>query len=257
MCYWVGTKKVREEMEKRFKTGYRDEIAQLYYEAFIAKSNNDFKEHYVAIGKGKPQLTTLIKNDGKLQFQNMQWTLPYSYVDKKTNKTITRELLNSTCEKVFFQHKEIIFSQRCIIPIDGYFEYYHYNKETYPYYIHPTTSVLFYAGGIWDKKVNEQTGEITESFSIITTPPNALTAKIHNSPDSPNGSRMLLLVKHDDALNYLNEKLTTDELKKFFKPYDEKEMTAHTVLRFQRKENLPFFNTPKVQEYHEYPELVA
>ena len=61
MCYWVGTKKVREEMEKRFKAaGANDEIAQLFYKAFIEKPNNEFKEFYVAIGKGKPTLTTLI-----------------------------------------------------------------------------------------------------------------------------------------------------------------------------------------------------
>ena len=257
MCYWVGTKKVREEMGRRFNMGLQDEITQLYYEDFITNNNNDFKEYYVAMGKGKPIITALIKNYGKLQFQNMQWTLPYSYFDKKTNNIVKRELQNSTCERVFLQHKDIIYRQRCLIPIDGYFEYYHFRKETYPYYIHPTLTGFFYAGGIWDKKVNEQSGEITDSFSIITTPANSLTGKIHNKPDASNGPRMLLLINHDEALKYLDEKLNMNEIKNFFKPYDEKEMTAHTVLRFQRRENSEFLNTPKVQEYYEYPELAA
>ena len=67
---------------------------------------------------------------------------------------------------------------------------------------------------------------------------------------------MLLLIKEEEALNYLNENLNTEEIKKFFKPYDEKEMTAHTVLRFQRKENAQFLNSSKVQEYYEYPVLI-
>jgi putative SOS response-associated peptidase YedK len=257
MCYWVGTRKVREEIEKKFNAGSKDEIINLFHQTIVANKELEFKEHYVAIGKGKPTLTALVKDNGKLQFQNMQWTLPYSYFDKKTNKTVTRELQNSTCERVFFQHKEQIFKQRCIVPIDGYFEYYHFNKETYPYYLQPKSDGLFYAGGIWDKKVNEKSGEVIESFSIITTPPNTLTGKIHNNPDAPNGSRMLLLIKHEEALNYLNENLNIEDIKKFFNPYDANEMQAHTVLRFQRKENLEFFNTPKITEYCEYPELVA
>jgi putative SOS response-associated peptidase YedK len=257
MCYWVGTRKVREELERRFKEGPQDEIAQLYYETFIVKNSLEFKEYYVAIGKGKPTLTALIKDTGNLQFRNMQWTLPYSYFDAKTNTTITRELLNSTCERVFYQHKELVFSHRCLVPIDGYFEYYHLKSETYPYFIYPKTGGLFYAGGIWERQLNEQTGEVAESFSIITTPPNPLTAKIHNNPKAPNGSRMLLLINPEQALDYLNEKLPAPEIKKFFDPYPEKEMTAHPVVRFQRKEFAHYINTSKVQEPCEYKELVA
>lgn len=256
MCYWIGTKKVREAMEQRSKNQYPSEFNQQVNEALVAKKD-EFMEYYVAIGKGKPQITALVKENEKLKLQNMQWTLPYSYYDKKTSKVVTRELLNSTCERVFYQHKDIIFNHRCLIPIDGYFEYYHFKKETYPFFIQPKNGDFFYAGGIWNQKVNEQTGEISESFSIITTPPNPLVEKIHNNPDAPNGSRMLLLIKEDEALNYLNENLTTEEIKQFFEPYDEKEMTAHSVLRFQRKENSQFLNSSKVQEYFKYPELVA
>lgn len=256
MCYWVGTKKVRQEILKRLQQDPQDEIAQLYY-TYITAQNFPVQEHYVAIGKGKPILTALVKDKGKLQLQNMQWTLPYSYFDAKTNKTVTRELLNSTCERVFFQHKEQIFKQRCIIPIDGYFEYYHFKDETFPYYIQPKEGGIFYAGGIWDKKVNESTGEISESFSIITTPPNPMVEKIHNNPKAPNGSRMLLLIKPEMALNYLDENLNTADIKKFFVPFDANEMKAHTVLRFQRKENMQYFNSEKITEYCEYPELVA
>ncbi|MDP4210455.1 MAG: SOS response-associated peptidase family protein [Bacteroidota bacterium] len=257
MCYWVGTKKVRQEILRRFNEGPQDEIAQLFYEVFIANNQLEFKEHYVAIGKGKPTLTTLIKEEGNLQFRNMQWTLPYSYVDSKTGQTITRELQNSTCERVFFQHKDQIFSKRCLIPIDGYFEYYHFKGDTYPYYIYPRQGGIFYAGGIWEQNLNHDTGEVAETFSIITTPPNPLVAKIHNNPKAPNGPRMLLLIEPENALTYLNENLKTNDIKSLFLPYSEQNMQAHTVLRFQRKENLQFLNTPIVLEYCEYPELVA
>ena len=166
MCYWTSTKKVREQIESQIKSGKQDEFAQLFYEAFIANNSQDFKEQYVAIGKGKPTLTILANDNGNKKFKNVRWTLPYSYVDKN-GKTVTRELLNSTCERVFFQHKDIIFDKRCIVPINGYFEYYHLNGETYPHYIFPKEGI-FYAGGIWKEIVNEKTGEIISDESRFT-----------------------------------------------------------------------------------------
>lgn len=254
MCYWVGTKKVREEMKKRFESGPQDEIAQLFYESFIV-GNQEFKENYVNVGKGKPTLTTLIKDNGELEFQNAQWTLPYSYFDNKTQTSITRELINSTCERVFFQHKDIIYSKRCLVPIDGYFEFYHHGSETYPYYIYSSKS-LFYAGGIWNKEINNL-GESINTLSIITTPPNAMVAKIHNNPKAPNGSRMLLLIPENKTLDYLNEKLTKSEIEKFFQPYPQADMQAHPVMRFLKKENYQYLNSEKVLEEFNYPELVA
>lgn len=257
MCYWVGTKKVREAMAKKFNSEPQDEIAQLFYQTFVAKSDIEFKEYYVAIGKNKPILTTLTVENGIKQFRNMQWTLPYSYVDSKTGSFTTRELLNSMSEKLFTHHKELIMNHRCILPINGYFEYYHLKGEIYPYYIYPASNELFYAGGIFERKINEETGEVSESFSIITTPPNPLTEKIHNNPKAPNGSKMLLLIKPERVPDYLNEKLSITEMKKLFLPYDEKLMKAHPVMRFQRKEYIEYLNTPKVLEHCDYPELVA
>lgn len=255
MCYWVGTKKVRSVIEQRIKDGTFDELDQLFYDTFVKEKKLEFQEHYVAIGKGKPILSALTKDKGNLQFKNMQWTLPYSYTDK-TGKTITRELQNSTCERVFQQHKDIIFTKRCIVPIDGYFEYHHFNKATYPYYIYPADGGIFYAGGIWNTAVDQTTGEIQEQFSIITTNPNALTGRIHNNPDAPNGPRMLVLIQREKALEYLEDTKDIQKLSSFFIPFNENQMKAHTVVRFQKKEFLEHQTSPKVLEYCEYPELV-
>lgn len=256
MCYWVGTKKVREEMNKRFKSSPDDEIAQLFYETFIAGKPDSFNEHYVAIGKSKPQLTGLIKQNGKLLFQSFEWTLLLNYTDFKTGTHTTRELLNSTCEKIFVQHKDQVYTQRVLVPIDGYFEYFHQGKETYPYYIYPNKG-LFYVGGIWDRQKDEDTGELTNRLSMISTPPNPLTQKLHNNPKSPNGSRMLLLIPENKRLDFLNENLKKNELEKFFIPYPVDLMKAHPVMRFQRKENFQFLQSSKVTSPYSYPELVA
>lgn len=256
MCYWVGTKKVREEMERRFKEGPQDEIAQLFYKAFIENPSNEFKEHYVAIGKGKPQLSILTNESGNYKFKNVRWTLPFTYFDKRKGGNVTYELLNSMCEKVFRNHADIIYDKRCIVPINGYFEFYHFGGETYPHYIFPKKGI-FYAGGIWKPIVNEKTGEIIDTLSILTTPPNPMVRQIHNNPEAPNGSRMLLLLPQDKIFDYLNPKLKRDQIESLFNPFDMNEMKAYPVIKFLKKENYIYANTPKVMEKYDYPELVA
>ena len=259
MCYWVGTKKVREAMKKQFKENPEDEIAQLYYETFIAHENNPqitVQEHWVAIGKSEPKITCAVNENDQLQLKNLKWTLDWVYKDSKTGEIKKgRPLLNSTCEKVFWQHKDLIYSNRCIIPVDGYFEFYHFKGKTYPHFIYPADKGIFYLGGVWNSMVNTNTGEITDSFSIITTPPNEITRKLHNNPNAPNGSRMLLVIDKENAGEFLNTKLSTNEIKEFLKPCDPKKMLYHPTIPFLRKEYMDQANSEKVQEIFYYPEL--
>lgn len=261
MCYWVGTKKVREAMKKQFKENPEDEIAQLYYETFMAQENNQqitMQEHWVAIGKSEPKITCAIKENGKLQFKKLKWTLDWGYKDSKTGEVKKgRPLLNSTCEKVFWQHRDLIYSKRCIIPVDGYFEFYHFKGKTYPHFIYPADKSLFYLGGIWNSMVNIKTGEITDSFSIITTPPNEITQKLHNNPDAPNGPRMLLIIDKSDTSKFLNYRLNTEEIKAYFNPYNAGKISFHPTIPFLRKEFAELANSEKVQEPFHYPELDA
>ena len=261
MCYWVGTKKVREAMKKQFRENPEDEIAQLYYETFIAQENNPqitMQEHWVAIGKSEPKITCAIKENDQLKLKNLKWTLNWGYKDSKTGEIKRgKPLLNSTCEKVFWQHKDLIYSNRCIITVDGYFEFYHFKGKTYPHFIYPADKSLFYLGGIWNSMVNTKTGEITDSFSIITTPPNEITKKLHNNPDAPNGPRMLLIIDKEKAAGFLDQKLSTSQIKEFLVPYDQNKILYHPTIPFLRKEFVEQANTEKVQESFCYPELGA
>jgi putative SOS response-associated peptidase YedK len=249
MCYWIGTNNTKKGMSDFVENNpmWNSEII-LKLKAF------NFQEQYVAIGKGKPNLTVIANsNDGPAP-KNMEWTLPYEYTDKE-GKHIKRELLNSTCEQVFFQHKDQIFTKRCLVPIQGYFEFYHFGGKTYPHFLRPTDNSIFLAGGIWDQYLDEKTGELKDTFSIITTPPNSTTEKLHNNPKAPNGPRMLLLLEKYSALDYLNPDLKTNEIKEFFKPYEASKMKSYPVIQFLKKENLELLGTERVTEPVAYSEL--
>lgn len=263
MCYWVGTKKIREVLLKQLGKNPQDEIAQLFYKTFIdpSKPENVMKlmEHPVAIGKAKPILTTLLKDEGELRFRNQEWTLNWKYWDSKIRQEKPgRPLLNSRCENVFWQHKDLIYTKRCIIPVDGYWEFFHLKGKTYPYFIYPKHGGLFYLGGIWNEYVDNLTGEISESFSIITTPPNSVTAKLHNNSKAHDGARMLLILEEENLHSYLDESLSKSEItSQFLKTFAADKMKYHPTERFLKKEFIQCANYEKVQEPFNYPELVA
>lgn len=255
MCYWVGTKKVREEMLRRLQQNPEDEIAQLFYRVFVSGNDLAFKDHYVAIGQWNPEVTTLIRNAGRsMEFRNMRWGLPWKYTQPKTGKTTERVLINSTIEKAFFIHRDIIYKKRCVIPLDGYYEFFHYNGEVYPHFLHIPDTILF-AAGVWDEFADTSTGEIVSKFSILTTPPNNLARRIHNNPKAPNGSRMLLLLPQESIQTYLDPHTSKEKLKELFAPYPDDNMEAYPVPRFLRKNFSGHLNSPKVREKVDYPEL--
>ncbi len=255
MCYWVGTKKVREEMLRRLQQDPDDEIAQLFYKTFVGNSSMKFMDHWVAIGKAKPMLSVMLldKKHG-LHFRNMQWGLDWKYTDAKSGKEYSRELINSTCEKVFFVHKKVIFSHRCVVPLDGYYEFFHFAGQVYPYFIFPVEG-LFFVAAVWEEVADLDTGEIIEGISLITTPPNPLAEKLHNNPKAPHGPRMLLVLPHEKVLDYLRPDATMDDLKTLFRPFPHDLMDAYPTVRFLRKDFTGSLNSEEVRKRVDYPEL--
>jgi len=71
---------------------------------------------------------------------------------------------------------------------------------------------------------NESTGEVRNTFSIITTTANPLLERIHNTR-----KRMPVILRRDDEKKYLEKDLGVGEIDAFLKPYDDKEMQAHTI----------------------------
>jgi putative SOS response-associated peptidase YedK len=256
MCYWVGTKKVRETIKRRKELGVWDNIDQAFYDTFIASSEKEFKERFITFGHSQTTLTTLAMNEKGVSFENMIWSLPTYFFDKAAGGMKEGNVLpNVTCERVFSLFPKASMTKRCLVPIDGYFEYYHFGKEVYPHFIYPKNAEdIFFVGGVWDKRKDKETGEEVAKFSMITTPPNPFVEKIHNNPKSKNGARMLLLVPRSRTEEFLDPKLTKEQVQSFFNPYDEKLLQSHTVLQFKRVDK-EVLKTEKVCEPYAYPEL--
>ena len=107
----------------------------------------------------------------------------------------------------------------------------------------------FAFGGIYNDWVNKDTGEIINTFSIITTEANPLLAKIHNVK-----LRMPLILPKEVEKDWLNQNLVEKEIQELMKPLEETQLSAHTISKLitNRNENP---DKEEIQHHFEYPEL--
>ena len=146
--------------------------------------------------------------------------------------------------------KKSIINQRCILPVTGFYEWRDINGVKYPYLIHATENEIFSLASIYDTWIDRNTGEIKNTFSIITTPANPLMEKIHNLK-----KRMPLILSPEDESKWLDKDLNSEQIKKLIKPFNAQNMSAYTISRAAnnaRNER----NVAEILEKVDYPELL-
>jgi len=112
--------------------------------------------------------------------------------------------------------------QRCILPAAGFYEWHiNENGTKTPFYITMADQPVFGFAGLWDRSVTAE-GVALESCTIITMPPNALMAEIHNAKQ-----RMPAILQQADIEAWLTG--STDEARAALKPYPDDLMHAQKV----------------------------
>jgi putative SOS response-associated peptidase YedK len=109
------------------------------------------------------------------------------------------------------------------LPASGFFEWHVLpdGKTKQPYYITCADQPVFGFAGLWDRSVTAE-GSAIESCTIITMPPNALLAEIHNAKQ-----RMPAILQSQDIEAWLAG--SPDEAWATLKPYPDDLMHAQKV----------------------------
>ncbi len=237
MCYNISAKKESQELEKRFKVKVVEGV--------------NVTPHFYLSGFNHPK-TPVISSIKPDVIQTFHWGLIPSFCQTiKDAKDMMTKTLNAKSETVFSlpSFKNSIREKRCMVLVDGFYEWRTIGKQKYPYYIHTKDNEPFAFGGIYNDWVNKETGEIINTFSIITTEANTLMAKIHNVK-----LRMPLILTREIEQDWLNPNLNENQINELMKPLDEGRLEAHTISKLitNRNENP---DKIEVQAPFEYPEL--
>lgn len=123
--------------------------------------------------------------------------------------------------KPFF--RQSIRSKRCLVVADAFVEGTTKEKLEKPYLVHMLNKRRPFAfAGVYDQWVDENSGEILNTFAIITCPPNPLMEMIPHH-------RMPVILDEKDYATYLDQSAALQEITELLTPYDHKLMNAYPI----------------------------
>lgn len=236
MCYRYSVPGP-DQLVKRFSSVFLEEVP--------------FKKVYHASGFDLPKLP-IITNDHPDRIQLFTWGLiPFWVRDMKTAEEVRVKTMNARAESIFekpsFRHAAE--KQHCLVLADGFFEWQEFEGKNYPYYIRLRTHEPFAMAGLWDSWKNPGTGEVLQTYTVITTKANPLMEQIHNKK-----KRMPVILPRDKERFWVDSVLEKKAAEALLVPFEETQMEAFTISRLitSRQRNP---NTPEVVTPFSYPEL--
>jgi putative SOS response-associated peptidase YedK len=211
VCFFYSMSQVAKNLENR-------------YNAPVVKGFSFDPVHYVS-GFSFPLMPVVIAAP-TAEIRLLRWGLIPSWTHDSEQAGQMRPLtLNARSESVFEKpsFRKSVFSRRCLVPSDGFFEWQTVGDKKIPWFVTAKEPGLFSFGGIWDQWENPG-GEPEITFSILTTEANPLMAEIHNSK-----KRMPLILPPEVEYNWLDPSFPADQIKKLMVPFPESALKAWTI----------------------------
>lgn len=122
--------------------------------------------------------------------------------------------INARSETVFEKNsfRESYKQRRCLIPVNGYFEWEKDNetKQSTPHIISSSTEKYFAFAGIYEYWFDNKIGQTILSCALLTTEPNKKIETIHD--------RMPVILEKKDWNLWLDSNSTFEELNKLYTP---------------------------------------
>ena len=207
MCGRSSLTKTEKELEERFNATFYSEDLVRY---------NPLPNYNIAPTHYCPVITA----SDRCHINIFRWGLiPFWAKEEKIGYRMINARVETLMEKS--THKSALKNRRCLVPLDGFYEWQKEGINKIPYRIQTTDQELFAVAGLWDKWKSKG-GETIYSFTIITTPPNELMASIHN--------RMPAIMTKEQEELWLDEDIAPpDAIELLHNSYPPSRMRAYRV----------------------------
>lgn len=186
MCFHTIQSKLALQIERRFNAKIKD--------------IQEFAPHDHINGFSFPK-TPIITNENPDVIEHYNWGLIPSWSkDQEIRKMTLNARIETVDEKPSFRNS---VDKRCLVIANGFYEWQWLDtkgKNKVKYEIGIGNEELFAFAGIYSQWLDKQTGEIRNTYAILTTQANPLMAEIHNSK-----KRMPIILKQSDETKWLQQ----------------------------------------------------
>jgi putative SOS response-associated peptidase YedK len=212
MCYTIEINLTRDQIEKRFGSKFTN--------------GEKYAPDRKVSAFGLPTVPVICSGNPD-EIKLLTWGLIPAWVkDAESARSIRMKTFNARSEtlgeKPSFRNS--FRNKRCMVLVNGFYEWQHAGSEKIPYFIRLKDGIPFALAGLYDNWLNRDTGEILNTFTIITTPANPMMEVIHNTK-----KRMPAILSPSVEKEWLNSEYETLRLSEFLKPFDENLMIAEKV----------------------------
>jgi putative SOS response-associated peptidase YedK len=189
----------------RVAEAYRAEVP----EAFASKPRYNIaptQEVPIVIGGGDGVGRRLVS--ARFGLRPDWWTLPSDLINIR---------VESLTEKPYFAR--LVRTQRCVVPVTGFFEWYHEGRRRTPFRFVPRAGGLLSMAGLY--LVNDFGYRKSYAFAVLTCPANEEMRPIHE--------RMPVLLTDDGVAAWLGGEAATAELLPWLGPAPEGYLRSYPV----------------------------
>lgn len=161
------------------------------------------------------------RDTGERELQIMRWGMIPSWV--KDPKQIGLSTINAKCETLMEKPmwRTPFEKRRCLVPANGFYEWQKVDAKTkQPFAFSLSDGQMFAFAGVWEHWKSPD-GQGLDTYAILTTEPNELTAHVHN--------RIPVIIKPGDYSRWLHRDDSAQPPIDLLRPYDADLMTSWKV----------------------------
>lgn len=221
MCGRFTNKAEREQIEKEFKVT-------------ASIPTTDKARYNIAPSQ---MVDAVLNRESKTLLTKLKWGLIPSWAkDTDSVKALINARAETLAEKPSF--RDAFRKRRCIIPTTGFYEWQKAKGSVgkQPFYFFLKDKPVFGFAGLFENRIDKETGEILETCTIITTQANEVLKPVHD--------RMPVILKAEDYELWLDEKVKDEaKLEKLLILYPADEMISHAV---SKSVNYPDADSPEL-----------
>jgi putative SOS response-associated peptidase YedK len=169
----------------------------------FTSAQNFYDSLGLSFSLGKPRynispgtkLACVRREQGELKTGELYWGFVPAWAQgSSTQDEHANARIETVSEKITF--KDALKQHRCLIPVDGYYEWKTVGKLKLPYYFRRTDGGPMILAGLWSTQIGRD-GETKKSLCLLTTKPNRKAAQVH--------SRMPVIISSENQKLWLSD----------------------------------------------------